>query len=212
MDFVCLDLGLQHPRHGQRHLAGRAVVPRDPVGNTEDRTQIVGAVAPLPGEPSVVELQPANQRSDVEGGIHGTELQGRSRGLRSVGDVARRLQRTKESLAARVRQRRNRAAKRVQQTVLRHPDRIITRHAIVAHVISDPLHDVVVRLAFYAGGRFRCHLLSLPRLRRDLIGRRSASGRSGGDATAEQARRDRFMFGIRPGYSNTNKQPSDKRH
>ena len=46
----------------------------EPVGDGEDAAEIVGGVAPLGGEPGVVEVEPADHGADVERGLHGIEL------------------------------------------------------------------------------------------------------------------------------------------
>lgn len=58
----------------------------DPVGGCEDGTQVVGGVTPLGGQPAVVEVQPADHGSDVEGGVHGVELVVCSGNFGTVGD------------------------------------------------------------------------------------------------------------------------------
>src|ERR1700722_7159330 len=49
-------------------------VAAEVIRNCEDGAKIVGGVAPLGGEPGVVEVEPADDGADVEGGLHGVEL------------------------------------------------------------------------------------------------------------------------------------------
>ena len=46
----------------------------EPIGNGENAAEIVGGVAPLGGQPGVVEVEPANHGADVEGGLNRIKL------------------------------------------------------------------------------------------------------------------------------------------
>ena len=69
LDLVGLDHGGQHVAHGQRRLAARHAAAADEIGHGEDGAQVVGRMAPLGGQPGIVEVEPAHQRADVEGGL-----------------------------------------------------------------------------------------------------------------------------------------------
>ena len=58
---------------------------REPVGDGEDAAEIVGGMAPLGGQPGVVEVEPADHGADVEGGLHGVELIAGAGHARAVG-------------------------------------------------------------------------------------------------------------------------------
>ena len=57
------------------------------VGDGEDGAEVVGGVAPLGGEPGVVVVQPADERADVEGGLHGVELVAGAGNACAVADI-----------------------------------------------------------------------------------------------------------------------------
>ena len=78
LDFVRLDHGHEHVAHRQRFAPAREVVRHG-----EDRTEVVGRVAPLGGEPGVVEVEPAHRRADVEGGLDRVQFKGSSRDPRA---------------------------------------------------------------------------------------------------------------------------------
>ncbi len=74
LDFVSLDSGSEHILNGERLLAVGNVGAADPVGDREDGANVVGRVTPLGGEPGVVEVEPSDQSTVVEGGTDGVEL------------------------------------------------------------------------------------------------------------------------------------------
>ena len=57
-----------------RMVSSGVAVAGEPVGDGEDGAEVVGGVAPLGGEPGVVEVEPADDGADVEGGLDGVEL------------------------------------------------------------------------------------------------------------------------------------------
>ena len=74
LDLVGLDHGGEDVAHGEGWLAGGDGGAGEPVGDGEDGAEVVGGVAPLGGEPGVVEVEPADHGADVEGGLDGVEL------------------------------------------------------------------------------------------------------------------------------------------
>ena len=66
LNLMRLDHGLHDVLDRERRLAIRHVGARDPVGHGPDRTEVVGRVAPLGGEPAVVKVEPADLRANVE--------------------------------------------------------------------------------------------------------------------------------------------------
>ena len=74
LDLVGFDHGRQHLAHRARRFAAGDRGTREPIRGGEDGAQVVGGVAPLRGEPSIVEVEPANQRADVERRLHRIEL------------------------------------------------------------------------------------------------------------------------------------------
>jgi hypothetical protein len=58
----------------------------DPVSDSEDSTEVVRGVTPLSSEPAVVEVEPSDHGTNVEGGVDGVKLEGSTRDLGAVGD------------------------------------------------------------------------------------------------------------------------------
>ena len=79
LDFVGLDHGGEDVADGELAMA----VAGEPVGDGEDAAEVVGGVAPLGGEPGVVEVEPADDGADVEGGLHGVEDRSWCQGTRA---------------------------------------------------------------------------------------------------------------------------------
>lgn len=91
LDLVCLDHGLQNVLDLQHiavaQLATSAVGARDPVRNGENGAQVIRRVAPLSSKPAVIEIQPPDHGTDVEGTAHRIELIGGSGHAGAIGDV-----------------------------------------------------------------------------------------------------------------------------
>jgi hypothetical protein len=90
LDLVGLDHGLKDVLDGEdlatRQVTTGLVGSVDPVGDGEDSTEVVGGMTPLSGQPAVVEVEPADHGTDVEGGIDGIQLEGSARDLGTVGN------------------------------------------------------------------------------------------------------------------------------
>src|SRR5678816_3920071 len=78
----------------------RGFLAADPIGDGENRAEIIRRVAPFSGEPRVVEIEPANKSADVESRLNGIEFVIRARDARTVDDAAAGHDRT-EQLGAR---------------------------------------------------------------------------------------------------------------
>ena len=70
LDLVGLDHRGEHVAHGQRRLPSATAVRESQSADGEDAAEVVGRVAPLGGQPGVVEVEPADHGADVEGGLH----------------------------------------------------------------------------------------------------------------------------------------------
>src|SRR5580658_6309380 len=77
LDLVRLDHAGEHIAHPQ----GLALAPQI-VSDRENSTEVVGGVAPLGGEPGIVEIKPSNHGPDVECGHYRVELVRGSRNAR----------------------------------------------------------------------------------------------------------------------------------
>ena len=85
LDFVGFDHGFQHILHGQRRLAIGQPLLGQVIGHSKNAAQIVRRMAPLRGQPGVVEIQPANDAADVPGGFHWIKNERRARYTCAVG-------------------------------------------------------------------------------------------------------------------------------
>src|SRR2546422_8545534 len=55
------------------------LVSRQPIRDRQDRAEVIRRVAPLGGEPGVVEIEPADHGADIERRLHRVELVARDR-------------------------------------------------------------------------------------------------------------------------------------
>ena len=109
----------EHIAHGQRLLACRNGVARQPVGGGEDAAKAVRRMAPLGGEPGVVKVEPANHAADVECGADRIKLKRSAGHFRAIGHDGAGNNRPHQLGAGGVRQRLKPAAQRVHQTQAR---------------------------------------------------------------------------------------------
>lgn len=90
-------LDLVGPDHGLKHVPGledlavsevstSPVGPGDPVCDCENGTKVVGGVTPLSGQPAVVEVEPSDHSTNVEGTLDGVELVVGPRNFCAIGD------------------------------------------------------------------------------------------------------------------------------
>lgn len=90
LNFVCPDHSLQNLLDGNdlsiSKLSTCTVGSRDPVSDSQDRTQVIRRVTPFSGEPAVVVVEPSNHSTDVESAIDGVELERCAGDLCAVGD------------------------------------------------------------------------------------------------------------------------------
>lgn len=86
LDLVGLDHGLEDILDLGDGKSLGLVGAREPVGDGEDASEVVGGMTPLGGEPAVVVVQPPDCGADVEGSADGVELVGSSGNFGAVGD------------------------------------------------------------------------------------------------------------------------------
>lgn len=76
--LVCPDHGFEYvPDFEDLAVAkftASPVCPRNPVGSCENGTQVIRGMAPLSSQPAVVEVEPSDHSTNVEGSIYGIEL------------------------------------------------------------------------------------------------------------------------------------------
>ena len=81
LDFMRLDHALKDIAHREGlSLTGEVI------RHGKDRAQIVGWVAPFGGKPAVVEVEPSDHGTNVEGAVYGVELVVGAGHLAAVGD------------------------------------------------------------------------------------------------------------------------------
>lgn len=80
LDLVGLDHGLEDVLDGvdlaASQVAAGLVGAVDPVGDGEDGAQVVRGVTPLGGQPAVVEVEPSDHGTNVEGTVDGVHDKG----------------------------------------------------------------------------------------------------------------------------------------
>ena len=136
LDLVRLDRPSQHVAHGDR----LALLARLPVGDRQDRAEGVRRVPPLGGQPGVVEVEPSDQRADVECGLRRIELERRARHAGAARDFAARHQRPKMLHAIRELHRQHRAGQRIQKHVARGVVGLARVDPVIDHVVGDVDH------------------------------------------------------------------------
>src|SRR4051812_35475285 len=70
LDLVRLD----HCREDVAHEEWLPRIPGNPIRYRQDAAEVVRRMAPLGGEPGVVEVEPADHRADAEGRLYRIEL------------------------------------------------------------------------------------------------------------------------------------------
>src|SRR5262249_20918924 len=108
-----------------------------------DPAQVVGRMSPFGGEPRVVEVEPADDRAEVEGGLDGIELERGAGDLRAVRDDRAGDDRTEELRACRKAQRLEAAAERVHEAIARGVERLLRGDLVRADVVDDVDQDLV---------------------------------------------------------------------
>src|SRR5205807_6344495 len=107
---------------------------REPVRSGENAAQVVRRMSPFRSEPCVVEVEPANHRADVEGGLYRIELVRRAGNFRAVGDDRFGDDWPEQLRAGWIRQRLEAAAERIEQAIVRGRVRLAARDGVSRHV------------------------------------------------------------------------------
>jgi hypothetical protein len=74
LNLVSLNGGSKDLLNSQRRLAIGYICSREPICYGQDGTQVVRRVSPFLGEPGVVEVEPSDKSSVVEGGSDRVKL------------------------------------------------------------------------------------------------------------------------------------------
>ncbi len=125
------------------HGEGRLAVAGEPVGGGEDAAEVVGGVAPLGGEPGVVEVEPADEGADVEGCLDGVELVGGAGDAGAVGDDGAGNDRSEELGAGGVFEGFEAAAEGVDEAVAGGVEGEGAGEVVVEDVVGDVDEDLV---------------------------------------------------------------------
>src|SRR5216110_2323335 len=137
LDLVRLDHGGEQCAHARRGPARHDGVAREVIRHREDAAEIVRGMAPLGGEPGVVEVEPADQRADVEGRLHRVELEGGARDARAARHDRSGHHGTQELAAGRNRERLQGAGEAVHEAVARGLVRRLALDGEIAGVVGD---------------------------------------------------------------------------
>ncbi|MCY1393451.1 hypothetical protein D9M71_83470 [compost metagenome] len=143
--LVGLDHGFQHQAHGQRRLAPGQAPLGQMIGHGKDAAQIVGGVRPFGRQPGVVEVQPADHRAQVPGGLHRVHPVGGARHPRALGHLGAFHQRSEQLGAFGKAQGQHRATEAVHQAIARGIQCLGGECAVVQHIVGDGLDHRVVR-------------------------------------------------------------------
>src|ERR1700730_14156388 len=108
-------------------------------------------MAPLRSQPGVIEVEPANHGSDVEGGLYRVELKRGTRDLGAVGHNRSGHDGAQEFRTGRIFERFQTAAKRIDQAIARGGVSQFTLDGVVADIVGNVDEDLVIRRAFPAG-------------------------------------------------------------
>jgi hypothetical protein len=143
LDLVRPDHALQHVAHRQRRVPVGDVTAREVIGHSQDPAQIVRRMAPLGGEPGVVEVEPANHAADVERRHDRIELEGGSGHARPVRHYRAGHDRTHELGASRVGECFQPAAQGIHQAIACGFEGFLARDLIARDIVRDVGEDLV---------------------------------------------------------------------
>ena len=110
LNLVCDHRGVEDIGDGHRLPRSREVI-----GDGEDRAEVVGGMPPLRREPRIVVVEPADQRSGLEGRLHRVELVRRRRDTGAVRHDGAGHDRAQQGSAGLVRRGECGAAERVRE-------------------------------------------------------------------------------------------------
>ena len=143
LNFMRLDRPGQGVAHGQALAAVALGLAAEVVADGQNRAEIVGGMAPFRSQPGVVEVKPAHQRADIEGGLDRVQLERRARDARAAGQFRARHQRTEVLHATLELHRQHRAGQRIQQHVAGGVVGLLRLDLGVDHVVGDVDHRLI---------------------------------------------------------------------
>ena len=117
--LMCLDHRGQYVAYGQRRLAFGYIAATQVIGHGENAAEVVGRMTPFRSQPGVVEVQPADHRTDVPCGFHRVHFMRSAGDARAVAHGGTGYQRAEVLGALGETQRQQAAAQRVDQAVAR---------------------------------------------------------------------------------------------
>jgi len=154
LDLVGLDHGLEDILDNKGLAASEVTTSLvgtvDPVSDGKDSTKVVRGVTPLSSEPAVVEVEPSDHSTNVEGGVDGVKLEGSTRDLGAVGDNGAGDNGSKELRALLEPQTLKTAAESVEED----PSSSVESKLRVNGLIGDIVGNILdLRIVFSGGGR-----------------------------------------------------------
>ncbi len=138
LDLVRLDHRGEHVAHDDR-----SAVAGQPVCDRENSAEVVRGVAPLRGEPGIVEIEPADGRADAEGRLHRVQLEARAGDARALGDRRSRNERPEKLGARGIIEGLQAASERVHQAQPRGVVGFRAFYFIFADIVGDVDEDLV---------------------------------------------------------------------
>ena len=144
LDLMRLDHRGQYVAHGQRIFAFGEVAARNVIGHGKDRTKVVRRMTPFGCQPGVVEVEVADQHAQVERGLGGLQFMAGARHTGPALHLRAGHHRPQQARAARELHRQHGAGEAVHQAVAGGGIGLVAVDLVVADVIRDILHDLVV--------------------------------------------------------------------
>ena len=94
LNLVCLDHGFKDISHSENlsiaQVSTIAVGSADPVCNGQDGAQVITGVTPFGSKPAIIEVEPSDHSTNVEGTEYRVELVRRTRNSCAIGDCGAR--------------------------------------------------------------------------------------------------------------------------
>ena len=135
--LVRLDHGREHVRDSKRRPPFGSATATQPVRDGQDRTEVVGRMTPLGRKPGVVEIEPADDRADVEGRRHRIEFIVRTRNTRAAREPGTGHDRSEQLCACGVVQRQHATAQGVHEAVAGDAAGGLACRVKLEHVVGD---------------------------------------------------------------------------
>ena len=160
LNLVGHDHGVQHVLHGQRRLAVGEAHAAQVIRHCQDAAQVVGGMAPLGGQPGVVEIQPAHDAADVPGRLHRVQFMGGAGHARAVAHRGALHQWTEMLGAFGKAQGQQAAAQGIHQAITCGGVGLVGIALVIAHIVGD-IHQQLIGLRTFTDIEIVTHHVSL---------------------------------------------------